>query len=72
MSMLKAEGVNPRDATVLILVDSIQKLSEVDQGLLRFAIDELCDVINLTDNAFVIACITGTFYIPLKNAWGCM
>jgi hypothetical protein len=70
-SMLLVEGVEERHATILLLVDGVQKLYQADPSLLQFAINQLCDLVN-SSAAFVVVCATGTFFEPISQILTCM
>ncbi len=68
--MLKGEGVFPRDATVLLLVDSVQKVHMVDPAILTGLMQGLMDMVNSSSSFVVVAC-SGTFYTPMKDVIKC-
>lgn len=69
--MLKGEGVLPRDATILLLVDSVQKLHMVDPAMLTELVQGLMDMVNGSPS-FVVAACSGTFYTPINDIIKCM
>lgn len=65
--MLETEGVDKMDATVLLLIDGIQKPYQQDNAQLSKLMDVVSALVNTSTSAFTIAAVAGTFYEPIEN-----